>query len=78
MLTGYAKQSGLKYPLRKLKGKRLGQIKIIVGSLHMSAFVHFSQLMSVYVVTICKFKDSNMVRKSETGFDLVKEAVRFC
>lgn len=42
MLTGYAKQSGLKYPLRKLKGKGLGQIKIIVGSLHMSAFVHYS------------------------------------
>lgn len=61
MLTGYAKQSGLKYPLRKLKGKGLGQIKIIVGSLHMSAFVHYSQLMSVFVVAICKFRDSNMV-----------------
>ena len=46
MLTGYAKQSGLKYPLRKLKGKGLGQIKIIVGSFFMSTFVHCFQLMS--------------------------------
>lgn len=46
MLTGYAKQSGLEYPLRKLKGKGLGQMKIIVGSLYANACVHYSQLMS--------------------------------
>lgn len=41
-LTGCAKLSGLKYPLRKLGGKGLGQIKIVVLSLWMQVFTIFS------------------------------------
>lgn len=32
----------------------------------------------VFVVTICKFRNSNKERNSETGCDLGNEGVRYC